>query len=107
MENNTRVLLGHSYEREELGRLGGREETNKGLVLEQDKGAPRLEVVEEFRSGYAALNGRESVVRRRREQISREVSVLFEYEDDLICVEPAIPEARVDGTEMHPEVYKC
>ena len=78
MEDHARVLLGHPHEREIPRRFGGREKSNERLVFEEDKGAPCLEKVEEFRSCDAALDGGVSVVGRGREEIAGEIGVLVE-----------------------------
>ena len=99
VKDNTRVFLCHSYEGEIFRRLGSREETDKGLVFEEDKRAPSFEVVEQFRSGDATLDGRKSVVGRRSEQITRQVGVLVKNEDNLVRVKPAIPQTSVNSAE--------
>ena len=70
------------------------------MILEQNERAPSLEVVEEFRGSYTTLDGRKSVVSRRREQISREISVLIEDKNNLVRVEPSIPQIGINCTEM-------
>ena len=100
------MLLGHADEGEVAGRLGRGEETDEGLVLEEDEGAPGLEVVEELGGGDAALDGRKSVVGGGRQEVSREVGVLVEDEDYLVRVEPTVPQVGVDCAQRGPKIYK-
>lgn len=100
VEHDTGVLLSHSDKREVLGGVCGREKTDERLILEQNKRAPRLEVVEELRGSYTTLDGCKSVVSRRREQISGEISVLIEDKNNLISMEPSVPQIGVNCTEM-------
>ena len=100
MKNHTGVLLRHT-DQAEVARRGTREgeETDEGLVLEQDEGAPGLEVVEEFGGGDAALDGGEAAAGRGGQEVAGQEGVLLEDEDDLVGVEPAVPVAGVHGDE--------
>lgn len=100
MKHDAGVLLRHSDQREVLRRVCGREKTDERLILEQNERAPGLKVVEELRSSYTTLDGRKSVVSRRGQQISGEISVLIEDKNNLVCVEPPVPQIGVNCTEM-------
>ena len=101
------MLLSHPHEREVSRRVGRREKTNEGLVLEQDERTPRLEVVEEFRGRYSALDGGKSVVGGRSEQVLGQVSVLVQDQDNFVRVKPPVPEVGVNGTQRRPKGEEC
>ena len=41
-----------------------------------------------------------------REEVAREIGVLVEDEDDLVSVEPSVPQVGVNRTEWGPEIHK-
>ena len=40
------------------------------------------------------------------EEVAREDGVLVEDEDDLVRVEPAIPQVSVNSTQRRPEIHE-
>ena len=106
MKHNTGGLLSNTHKAKILGRLFGREKSNEGMVLKENEGTPRFEKSKEFQSSQSALDGGKPAIGGGSKEVSREEGVLLEDKDDLVTVEPAVPEvpeAGVNGAQGPPE----
>ena len=103
MKYNTRVLLSNTDKAKIFGRLFGREESDEGVVLKENERAPRFEEGKKFQSSQSALDGGKPAIGGGGKEVSREEGVLLEDKDDFVTVEPAVPEAGVNGTQGPPE----
>ena len=103
LKYNTGGLLSNTNKAKIFGGLFGREESNEGVVFKENECTPRFEEGKEFQSGQSALDRGKAAIGGGGEEVSREEGVLLEDKDDLVTVEPSVPEAGVNGAEGPPE----
>ena len=105
MEDDAGVLLGHPDQTEVEWVLLGGEEVDVGGAFKEGEGGGGLQHGVQLGHGHLTEQGRiaSTCTGRGVQDVLGQYRVRTQDEDDLVTVEPLVPQSEVDGAEVAPK----